>query len=278
VRWSVGILAVVIFCLCAASSASENDQQSKLADHQSVAQAVQPEPSKTAAITATPILPTTNASKGKGTDQSWHYWDAIAPPTWGNWALAIFAALAARIGLRTLAEMNHQSKISETAANAAKDAADAAKDSAESYRKALALQSRPKLRIRQVYLSQRLPLLGADYVITNIGGSPARIVKSFHTLRVQDQPPPILASVLAVDGGSDSIGKVTLQAGERRHVRVFCDKGAPREKPIPSLYLYGLVTYIDDFGIYRETSFCRHYSPLVDTFDRVPNWDREYED
>jgi hypothetical protein len=160
----------------------------------------------------------------------------------------------------------------------AKESAEAAKNSAESYRKSLAMQARPKLRIRQVHLVQKRPLLAVDYVMVNIGGSPLHIVTSLVALRKLDQPPGLALYVQSVDVNSNTIGHITLQAGERRRVRAHCNEGIDaNELGVPSLYFFGLITYKDDFGIHRETAFCRRYR-FDDLFEWITNLDREYED
>jgi hypothetical protein len=147
-------------------------------------------------------------------------------------------------------------------------AATAAKDSAESYRKALALQARPVLRVRQAHLLSERPYITVQFVVANVGGSTAHIISLNHALAVGTAPPQLFGIGEPFDLGSGQKYVVTVQAGG----------SLLRDQTPTSLRLSGVIIYTDTNDITRETSFDRPYRFDVKIFDRIPNWDSEYED
>ncbi len=113
---AIALLSLLL--IAATPSPLPDQQQSKAADHQTAAEAVQPEASKTAIIAAAISLPAPGTDAGEVSDQPWSYWEAVAPSTWSTWGLATFAAIAAWIALHTLGAIKRQTEIAAVAERA----------------------------------------------------------------------------------------------------------------------------------------------------------------
>jgi hypothetical protein len=143
-------------------------------------------------------------------------------------------------------------------ARASAIAANAAKDSADSYRKALALQARPLLRVRQAQLITERPYIKAGYVLVNVGGSTAHITSITHALTVGGVPPSIF-----------EIQPFKLEAGEKYVATVQAGASLLPNEILTSLKLTGRIIYTDEAGIVRETSVNRPYRFDLHIFERV---------
>jgi hypothetical protein len=93
-----------------------------------------------------------------------------------SWVLAIFAVVAARIGLRTLGKIRDQTEAAVEALNIGRMAADAAKRSAETAQRDLKLNARAQIVVRVVEPINGLSTEFEPVVIVhlvNIGRTPA---------------------------------------------------------------------------------------------------------
>src|SRR5260370_10921037 len=139
-RFVAAALALVVFALFLLALRSSPPEPRGVHEahnswkHQQPTQA-SPSPS---AIPLRPIAPQiSQAPSTPGSDnaeydsQKRNKWDAIAPPTWSNWMLAVFAVVAAIIGLRTLGKIRDQTKAAVVALRINRVAASAARRSAD---------------------------------------------------------------------------------------------------------------------------------------------------
>ena len=69
-----------------------------------------------------------------------------------------------------------------------------------------------------------------------------------------------------------------LEAGEKYVATVQAGGSLLPNEILTSLKLTGRIICADDAGIVRETSVDRPYRFDLHIFERVPNWDSEYED
>jgi len=283
---ALALLVSVPFVCIAASTLSQIEEPSPVASATAsqASSSVAPSP----ALTTTATTPTTTEIPARPkaalvANESMNWLDAIGPLTWSNWALAIFAAIAALIALRTLRAISEQARIANeslsaerAAAEAAKASADAAKAQTESSQKTLVLTQRPKLIVRNIVVKTpgdplRQPALfqpgysvEGEFQVVNVGGTPATITASGcwvfwnQVALPMHRPYDGLTANNPVDG--------ILQPGTFVSGRFMSDK--PMDQHAAEifqagnewyLYVMGWVEYRDDLGFVRRTSFCRKY-------------------
>lgn len=145
----------------------------------------------------------TNSNSCKATDrpQNWSYRDAFAPSTWSNWILAIFAVVAAVIGLRTLGRINTQAKAAVVALRINRVAANAALRSAKVAEQTVVDLERPWIFIDLEATEgfQRIPpqdgqmqpmFVTLQWAFKNYGRSPAFVFDGAARMRVLPKPMP----------------------------------------------------------------------------------------
>lgn len=270
-----------------------------------------PAVSRTVRVEATSIArPTTANSRSTLTTQrlaaaptdSPRWRDAFAPATWSNWALAIFAAIAAGIALRTLRAIRRQANIANeslsaerAATEAAKASADAAKGQAELSQKTLVLTQRPKLIVRNIVvktpgdpLRQTAPFqpgysVEGEFEVVNIGGTPATITASGCSVFWDDAPLPMHRPYARNSPTNPVSGN--LQPGTSVSGRFMSDTPMDQQATAIlqasmhwAIYVMGWIEYKDDLGFIRRTAFCRRYDANRRRFFPVDDPDYEHAD
>ena len=124
------VFALSLFLAATCAWGLQNEQQGVTANNQPTPQAIQPVQTKTPLMTPVQSLPAAHKQTDGGTKDAWNYWDALAPSTWGTWALAVLAGIASWVGLCTLKEIGYQARIGRLGLRTSRTAANAAKKSA----------------------------------------------------------------------------------------------------------------------------------------------------
>jgi hypothetical protein len=202
-------------------------------------------------------------------------------------AVLLFAATAA-VAVFTC-QLVSATRALEVATNkmteAAKAQADAAEVSANVARAALVASARPRMIVRRVSVSRfegGEPIL-LQFIVANVGGSPAHILESNFTIMagtITDLPaiPPY------TDFGNEFLGTPTFESGTSKPFTAT-DPGAIVPSDKTRIYdgglryrLLGYIQYRDDSGNIRRTAFCREKKPTQHRFLTVNDPDYEYED
>lgn len=193
---------------------------------------------------------------------------------------------------RTLGHIKNQVAANKAAADAAKVSADASTQAAALARRQadLAYQSlnmthRARLTIRNVTidLSLATSIKGGKLWVTNVGYTPAMILKTYATWIIDDQLPmenPAIAAVV----GEHPIDR-TLNSGEILQLDLpetaeldLSGFRALRRPSGKSIYLVGVVKYRDNLTNLRRTFFCRRFDPELKRFVPVEDPDYNYEE
>jgi hypothetical protein len=254
----------------------QHQQRCGAQDHQPTTAGVQSPSVPATTSTALPSLPATAEQTGGGEQETWHYGDAIAPATWSNWALAIFAGIAAWIALRTLRSIRIQVKVE----------IDALKET----RKDFSARYRPRIRVRNLALD----LSTVDYSnehaeqtvkvafsVSNWGESRAQISQAIfyvHTAMSDLDPEPQYRMAKSF---LNQIPNGRLESGAE--VRITAT--GPQHKLLPvlqknhRLYLVGRIDYRGpvEGAVYR-TAFARRFVGQNRRFVIEENPDYEYEE
>jgi len=144
-RYNAAMRTLLIVCLAGTlfaqsskplASPRSGEQEKGTHNEQSIRQDNPPESTEASLRAATPSQAQTEANTGKGNNQSESPWrkyfcKAFGPAYLSNWLLAIFAAVAAGIGLRTLNAIKEQARIARIGLKAARLATSAATVSAK---------------------------------------------------------------------------------------------------------------------------------------------------
>lgn len=164
--------------------------------------------------------------------------------------------------------------------------AEATETSARIANAALVAAARPRIIVRRVSVSRleaNYPV-AIQFIVANVGGSPAYIFDSNSTVLATDNW-DLPAMPPYQDYGNDRIGRHTLPSGTSVSITVD-GKGPPPIKDLTMLrkdririLLLGYIQYRDDSGNIRRTAFCRqmgeHDPPR---FSAVTDPDYEYGD
>jgi len=158
---------------------------------------------------------------------------------------------------------------------------------------------RPKLVVRRVFLcpGTAMPTIGVpdaypwkvEFVIANIGGSPARIKTS--SLTVSDLSDDQLRRPLPYAQETDA-RNICLKAGEERGFSIEIEKrelvagfrhmgtkaANLQHQQIARVYFFGYAAYADDAGVIRKLAVLRHYDLENGKFEFVGSADHEYAD
>ena len=278
------------------SPSIRNSQNQEAKDQQSQTQKPPTPTGISVSIAATPTeaMPTPKGNQPNGNSQSWNDW------FWQNLTgilLVLVGIWAARIAIGTLDQIAEQTRAGTIAANAAKQGADTATESADTGRKALLLQFRPKLIVRNfaiplraesgnaTYYFFRNELVGGQFYVANIGAGAATITESLCKVYLQKGGTlPMRRPYEGENGNNPVLGKI--KAGGRLTAIFQSDDPLPISQleigmmgydfsPSWTLYIMGWIEYSDDLGFGRRTAFCRQFDPKVNRF--VPVTDPDYE-
>jgi hypothetical protein len=172
-------------------------------EHQQTAK-TSPSPSaKSLGVQASQISQTPTANEAKNNLSQWRYSDAVAPSTWSNWVVAIFAVVAALIGLRTLGQIDTQTKEAVVALKINRVQATAARRSADMAERSFKDLERPwifidivgfigfEVGIPQSQIQASGLLQGTlGWSFRNYGRSPALIVDGSVRIQMLSEPFP----------------------------------------------------------------------------------------
>jgi hypothetical protein len=247
---------------------------------------VQPAPVK--------VIQQSTSHGNKQNQQKWYQRPSITD--WGIPGVSFFYAI---ISLGLLNATRKQAKLAVIGAEAAKANAEAAKQQANIANKALLLQFRPRLIVRNfvvqphvdvgehgpIYYFVRNHFVHGQCFVANVGDSAATITESFCKVYWLKGPLPMRRPYEGQDAHNPISGRV--EAGDRRTLSFNSDEplnighteiglmGYPDFKPVWSVYVMGWIEYKDDLGFERRTSFCRKFEPTINRF--VPINDPDYE-
>ncbi len=178
--------------------------------------------------------------------------------------------------------MKSQAEIAEKTLDAIKTQAVLMKSQADIAEKTLVLQFRPRIVVRGAIVTAN----ALDFVLVNVGGTPAHITRNAAMVTIHVPTESELKDLSALDGGS-------LQSGEARICRLMMQESvassiaAANAAVVPDslvaftkvspVYFVGVINYKDDLGIPRATYFKRQYSATSRMFERG-NPDDEFND
>ena len=203
--------------------------------------------------------------------QPQRFWErAFGPDTWSQWALVIFAGVAAGFAYMAFAATRRQANATE---------------------QMLLLTHRPKIIIRNVVIPELL-ITNRDtpmnqltdtfegyYYVANVGGQPATIRRTTEAIMTG----PDLPMERPDKNLSERSISITLAPGESR--KVSLDETTLPTQDVCLLinaeinaYLLLLIEYTDTTGTVRHTSACRKFDPASKCFVKVDNPDYEYTD
>lgn len=244
----------------------------------------------------------TNTSSTSATESHWAYGDALAPQTWSNWTLALFALVASVIALRTLRAIRRQAEIESQALVATQEAtevtrisADAARSQAETSEKMLVLTQRPSLIIRNVVIESPQPMVQnahlfqhghsvvGQFHVENVGGTRAEITDCGCWVFWDQQPKlPMNRPYEGLSGNNSLRG--TLEPGSsvsskfRSETPMGPEGTSVSQGSSWSLYVMGWVEYKDGLGVTRRATFCRRYEAFSRRFQSIDDADYEHGD
>jgi hypothetical protein len=285
-----------------------NEQQSQSAGQPS--ETSNPTPAPTASEPAQTIsIPAPQTSASDTNPEDWGQrlydhiwpplWSTFSPPTWSNWGLIIAASVAAWVALKTLTAINRSNRVALRVARVTKIAAQAGKESADTARKALLLQFRPKLIVRNFVVTppigdglngtlifiRNYPVRGQFYV-ANVGGSPAKITESLCIVHWLRGPLPMQRPYEGNNGNYPIMG--TISAGGRA-TAIFESSATldishtelgsiefPDLEPLWHIWVMGWIEYADELGFGRRTAFCRRWDHRTNRFVVVDDPDYEH--
>jgi hypothetical protein len=169
-------------------------------------------------------------------------------------------------------------------------------------REDVAFNYRPKLRVRNVVVTQLRPVHGApsnlfekghfiqgQLFVVNVGGRPAEIVESHCETFYTDKAGLPMERPYEGKDGNNFLGKSKLAPGEPitgvfTSEKPLGDEAADIQSLTQGCHLYvlGWIEYRDDRAIIRRTAFCRHYrvapNQLHPRFYPVDDPDYEHEE
>jgi hypothetical protein len=161
--------------------------------------------------------------------------------------------------------------------------------------KTLLLQYRPKIIVRGArafdfnIANLGEPAIGkVRLTIINAGGSRARITKGIISMETSRSPSRGMEDLS--QGQTGTIVPFTLEAGQDVPLEMELSIGVTNDlqwanfhagdpsEPPRCLYLFGVLSYLDDLGILRRTGVSRSYNPKTRSFLLGNNSDEEYAD
>ena len=175
-------------------------------------------------------------------------------------------------------------------------------EATEAMHKNITLQFRPRLEVRAMVLipGDYIPVAGQsleqeaegewkiEYVVANVGGTPAYVTGSNLTLVV---PEGELPAFPPYNNERDSLGCFSVKPGEHTHramtlhddtdmwrFRMLRQQVQGGSTSTGNLFCLGFLQYRDEIGTSRRTAFCRRYDAQTQRFDRIENSDHEYVD
>ncbi len=214
-----------------------------------------------------------------------------------QWATFIAVCVAA-VATATYAYFSYrQWKATEIAANAARQSADAAKQYAEIASRQLVLTQRPKLIARNIVIEQPdmseltvaqqvTPSLYFIWrlVVSNIGGTPATITDAGSWIYAVSGELPMERPYDRHGVGNAKVVPDNLSPGEQGVLKIGLavedvEGGHDFRSIVPRqlhIHVMGWITYADDIGVTRRTSFCRRWDWEEQRFLPVDNPDYEH--
>jgi hypothetical protein len=156
------------------------------------------------------------------------------------------------------------------------------------FRKELILTQRPKMRVRNIIITNPIDMgkpIEGRLTIVNVGGTPAKKINVGCWARRELKGKHRWSGEKPYKENDPNYRiDIRLTSGDP-HVLEFRDEGTLiGEKsfkdtgPLDSVYVMGYVEYVDDIGTPRRTGFCRRYRKSKDRFFAVDDPDYEYED
>jgi hypothetical protein len=295
------------------SPATRNEQQSQSAGQPSGASNPPPAPAAPKpSLTISVSPPQTAAAQSNPEDWGQRLynhvwpplWKTFFPPIWSNWGLIIAASIAAAVALKTLTAINRSNRVALKAARATRIAAVAGKESADTARKALLLQFRPRIRVRNIVIQpieliigepahdsilvQGYPVVGQFYIV-NVGGTDATVIEVHAEVTWQYFNMPmkrpyegktgiVLCEPITLKSGQSipwpfgSTSGIDINPG--RIIRP--EQWSESTRRPRRLYVLGFVVYADALGFERRTAFCRYLDPAIRRFVAVRDADYEH--
>lgn len=157
-----------------------------------------------------------------------------------------------------------------------------ATDSSKHARREFVAAFRPKIKVRQVARRVRDGENIVEFVVTNAGGSAARIVDSrvVVVMRARGKPLPIrpfddaapFLSNLSLEPG-EAINAEWIEAGDQYTVSM-----ADAFEKETDLFILGYLLYEDEIHTRRRTAFCRRFDRDTERFRELGDPDYEYAD
>jgi hypothetical protein len=182
---------------------------------------------------------------------------------------------------------------SKTTSKAMAEMSTAISKQAEIMGKTMYLQFRPRLTIRGGFVdgtrtTNTKEVLGGrvEFVIINIGGTPAHIYKSQFVAKIVDYN----IAGFSLFAGSTSIGEFSLQPGQGvtkeisfgldalEEIRNQARKLGTANSTERPVYFVGSLSYRDDLNISRSLSVFRKFDPQQQSFIPIKDSDAESED
>ena len=294
-----GLLASALL-LSAASPAPTNQQQGQPQAQTNSPHIIPSPPTPNGIQTAEELHPTSNSQKPASDDQSsdWHDW--FWPPEWSNWALFFVALWAGRAAWRTVGEMRSQATKQtldfEKSFAETREATKAATRQAKVGEDTLILTQRPRLIVRNVVVKRSentipprplfergMPVSGQFY-ISNIGGTPARIIEIGCWVEWYQGELPMERPYEGKEGCKLS-APVVLQPSQSTPWPFTSEQIMGDEANSVLLNndrwgicVLGWVAYKDDAEIERRTAFCRRWSVDRQRFMPVADTDYQHEE
>ena len=266
-RWLiVAVFAVAVLLL------PGQHQRCEAEDHQSATTNVQQSSAPTAVISAVPRPTATSAQTDQSHNESWNYWDAIAPSTWNGWALAVVGGVAAFIALRTLSQIREQVK--------------AENSSVEMMRTEYVATHRPRVRVRNLALdlsdmnisdAAKSSQIQITLHVVNYGESDALPTNAQYSVVLDKAVLPMVPEYRSEF--VSKIGYEKLESGRGRTAIIIGQERGPLLRVFQGstpLVVIGYVEYRSATGAGYRTAFARRYNQ--GRFHKMDDPDYEYEE
>jgi hypothetical protein len=200
------------------------------------------------------------ASSVNQTAPSWCDWalTVLGSANWSNWALVIVAIGGTWIAIRTLKNIEQQTRAAITSANAAKESADTAAKALNHTREASESELRAYVLISSATILNAESRTGriAQVTIRNFGQTPAHDVRYWFGTRVDEYPPDLSEFQRPLSSQPMS---VEVLAPTRTAILEVPIEG--QEPPLEAellnghgaIFVFGEVTYRDPFNRNRDS-------------------------
>jgi len=283
IRTGALALSFVVVLLLSMQPPAQCQETSQPEEHQNTAQTG---PIPSAVVVTTPSAQISQsaarqqAQNANGNlDHNWFDWyAAFGPSTWPNWILAVFAAVAAVIGLRTLGRISDQTRVAVTALRINRVSARAALQSANVAERALTELEVPYVSIGEMVPHVLLQTEGKvgpspnavvwfEFGFRNSGRAAAEVTSVHAELRIVGvlaTPPEysgtIEESAFSIGPNSDT-GKVRWNASYKFPLGKIDDEFSSLMTSKTRLVCFGYVKYQDVFKTKWITGFGWQWNP-----------------